>query len=149
MQSLQHKPESSMTHITPDQTAAVDDTAAWAVANMPARQSANRADDATIQRCFDNLQAALHPARLTQSQRMAAYAEQQQLLSRAKFLKAEAALMADEQWAEYAQDIYLKDGVRIKRSNQFDAQGCNLAWQIQDPEGFKLHHQLLHLLRYP
>lgn len=185
--------------VTSTDTAAMDDTAAWAVANMPVRQPANRADDATIQRCFDNLQSALHPARtfateeadmaemvrrskadvaeseeiarkheiaLAGMQRIAdgytqlmrdidlslahlrltptQQAEREQLLSRAKFLKAEAQLMADEQWAEYAQDIYLNDGVRIKRSNQFDAQGCDLAWQIQDPEGFKLYHQLLH-----
>jgi hypothetical protein len=47
-------------HLVPESaTQAMDDTAAWAVANMPARQPANRADDATIQRCFNTLQQSL------------------------------------------------------------------------------------------
>lgn len=38
---------------------AMDDTAAWAVSHMPVVQPANRADDATVQQCYDALQQSL------------------------------------------------------------------------------------------
>ena len=125
--------------------AAVDDTAAYAFDNVVQMRAApaNRANDATIDQCYTALQQSLAHYRAA-GRMTAAQAQREHLMLRAKFLKAEAALMFDEQWEAFGTELWTQDGQRVSRKSTFDVQGCMAAWEVWDADGFKLHHQLLH-----
>ena len=134
-----------MAPISTEVIAAVDDTAEYAFDNVRQMRSepANRADDKTVDQCYTALQQSLAHYRAA-GRMTAAQAQREHLMLRAKFLKAEAALMFDEQWEAFGTEIWANDGQRIDKRSSFDVQGCMAAWEVWDADGFKLHHQLLH-----
>jgi hypothetical protein len=134
-----------MDRIPAEVIAAVDDTAEYAFDNVVQMRAApaNRANDATIDQCYTALQQSLAHYR-SAGKMNAAQAQREHLMLRAKFLRAEAALMFDEQWEAFGTELWAQDGQRISRNSTFDVQGCMAAWEVWDADGFKLHHQLLH-----
>ena len=121
----------------------MDDTAAWAHDNVVHLSAAPANRAATIDQCYTALQQSLAHYRAA-GRMTAAQAQREHLMLRAKFLKAEALLMWDEQWEAFGTEIWANDGQRIDKRSSFDVQGCMAAWEVWDADGFKLHHQLLH-----
>ena len=123
--------EMSQNLVTAAATQAMDDTADWAVKNvvhlMPATEVlAWGARD-------------LAAARMTANQ-----ARKLALLQRVVFLRAEAALMLDEQWQLFGTEQLMQDSYRASRKNPRDVSACLSCWAEWDADGHKLYQALMH-----
>jgi hypothetical protein len=134
-----------MDRIPAEVIAAVDDTAAWAHDNVVQMRAApiRQAADKTIDQCYTALQQSL--AHYRAAGRMSAAQEKRQhLMLRALFLKAEAALMLDEQWQAFGSEMFMDDGYRASRARPADVSACMDAWAAWDEAGHTLYQALLH-----
>lgn len=118
---------------------AMDDTEAWALANVV---HIKPAPPETPDQCYTALQQSL--AHYRSAGRMtAAQAQREHLMLRAQFLRAEAKLMLDEQWEAYGTEGYFDDGYRASRTLDADVSACMDCWQTWDADGYALYQALV------
>lgn len=122
-----------MAPVTQHDEAAMDDMAAWGSSNVFSLPRAHvPAPSNTALR--QSLNHYCNAGRVTPKQEKHAHA-----LLRAHFLKAEAAVLLDEQWTEYEA---ASDGP-VDRADSFHLNSSLHAWSIWDKRMHDLYHSLL------